>query len=182
MIAAMGLFTRKRSESLPQAEIAVRRAGRGDAEAVAGLARALSLADGGRPSRFTAQAYLRDGFGDDPAFTVLVAECDGQVAGYALYYPGYDTDRATRGVYLADLFVREGFRRRGVARALMRGVAQAARAGGGSWMFWSVIRRNKGARKFYRTLATELSDVIVCAAFGHGFEALSRGDPPKPDG
>jgi GNAT superfamily N-acetyltransferase len=171
----MGLFSRNRAAA-PDAAVTIRRAGPGDAEVVAELARALSLADGGRPSRFSAQAYLRDGFGDAPAFTVLLAECDGQVAGYALYYPGYDTDRATRGVYLADLFVREGFRRKGAATALMRAAAQAARDAGGSWMFWSVMRRNKGARRFYRTIATELSDVLICAAFGRGFDRLSDPD------
>lgn len=171
----MGLFQLRRPPSpVPRPEISVRKAGRGDAEAVAGLARALSLEDGGRPSRFTPDAYLRDGFCDPPAFTVLLAETEGQVAGYALYYPGYDTDRAARGVYLADLYVREGFRRCGVGTALMRATARAAREAGGAWMFWSVMRRNKAARRFYRSIATELGDVLICAAFGRSFDRLSR--------
>jgi ribosomal protein S18 acetylase RimI-like enzyme len=168
------LRLRRPAETSPRPAVAVRDATPGDADSVARLARLLSLADGARPSQFTAEAYLRDGFGPQPAFRVLVAEVDGSVAGYALFYPGYDTDRATRGVYLADLYVLATHRRMGVGRALVCGVARAARAMGGSWMFWSVLKRNRGARRFYRTLAPELRDIVICAAFGPGFEKLAR--------
>jgi ribosomal protein S18 acetylase RimI-like enzyme len=157
----------------PDARPRVRPAGRGDAAAIAGMASALSRAEGGFPSRFTAETYLRDGFGPNPAFRALIAELGEDVAGYAVYYPGYDTDTATRGVYLADLFVREEARRQGVGRALVTGVAEACRAAGGRWMFWSVLRHNKAGRRFYKALAPELKDVIVCAAFGRTFDRLA---------
>lgn len=154
--------------------ITVRPARPEDATAVALFAQALSLSDGGRPSQFTAEIYLRDGFGERPAFRALIAELDDTAAGYALYYPGYDTDRATRGVYLADLYVSERFRRRGAGRALMRAVARACRDDGGVWMFWSVLKRNRAARRFYRTIAPELKDVVVCAALGDTFDRLTE--------
>jgi GNAT superfamily N-acetyltransferase len=153
--------------------IVVRPAGRADARAIAGMASALSRAEGGFPSRFTEDTYLRDGFGPNPAFRGLVAELEGEIAGYAVYYPGYDTDTATRGVYLADLFVREQARRQGIGRALVSGVAEHCRALGGRWMFWSVLRHNKAGRRFYKALAPELKDVIVCAAFGRTFDRLA---------
>ena len=153
--------------------VRVRAAGRADAASVAGMASALSRAEGGFPSRFTEESYLRDGFGAEPAFRALVCEIDGEIAGYAVYYPGYDTDTATRGVYLADLYVREAARRQGVGRALVAGVAEACRSSGGRWMFWSVLRRNRTGRRFYKALAPELKDVIVCAAFGRTFEHLA---------
>src|SRR5690606_36537466 len=101
------------------ATVRVRPAQPEDADAVARLARELSVADGGRPSRLTAQAFRRDGFGPRPLFTAIVAEIAGEVVGYAVHYPGYDTDTASRGTYLADLFVAERARRRGVGRALI---------------------------------------------------------------
>ncbi len=153
--------------------VRVRPAVRADAASVAGMASALSRAEGGFPSRFTEESYLRDGFGAEPAFRALVCEIDGEIAGYAVYYPGYDTDTATRGVYLADLYVREAARRQGVGRALVAGVAEACRSSGGRWMFWSVLRRNRTGRRFYKALAPELKDVIVCAAFGRTFEHLA---------
>ena len=156
--------------------ISVRSAEPEDADVVARFAQALSLSDGGRPSRFSAEIYRRDGFRDRPAFRALIAEIGGEAAGYALFYPGYDTDRATRGVYLADLYVADRFRRRGVGRALMQAVARACRDDGGCWMFWSVLKRNRAGRRFYRTIAPELKDVVICAALGDAFERLSESE------
>ena len=144
-----------------------------DAELIARMARALSLADGGRSSRFTAESFLRDGFGDHAAFSTVIAELAGEVVGYAIYYPGYDTDSATRGIYLADLYVDQTRRRQGIGRALIAGLAAEARGDGARWMFWSVLKRNRGARRFYKKIAPELKDGIVCAAFGRRFEALA---------
>ena len=56
----------------------------------------------------------------------------------------------------------------------MQGVARACRDMDGQWMFWSVLKRNRGARKFYRKLAPELKDVVLCAALGDSFDRLAR--------
>jgi len=165
--------TRPDTQTDAQSPIAVRPARRDDAEAIARMARALSVSDGGRASRFSAEAFLRDGFGDPPAFHTLVAEYGGTPAGYAVYYWGYDTDSATRGVYLADLYVDETSRRSGVGTALMTGISSHTRDQGGRWIFWSVLKRNKAARKFYRHLAPELKDVAICAAFGTSFDRIA---------
>jgi GNAT superfamily N-acetyltransferase len=170
----MALFGRKSQTRPVNDAISVRPATKEDAATIVRLAHSLSLTDGGRASRLTEESCRRDGFGAEPAFRVLIAEVDGMVAGYALYFPGYDTDRATRGVYLADLFVDTAYRRYGVGRALMKEVARACRDLGGEWMFWSVLKRNRAARKFYKTLAPELSDVVLCAALGDSFDRLAR--------
>ncbi len=172
----MALFSRRPPPEPLQAPITVRPATVDDADAVVRLARGLSMTDGGRPSRLTVEAFRRDGFGSIPAFRALVAVVDGAVVGYALYFPGYDTDRAARGVYLADLFVDQPWRRQGVGRSLMQGVACACRDAGGTWMFWSVLKRNRAARRFYRTLAPELRDVVLCAALGDSFSRLTGQD------
>ena len=153
--------------------INVRSARREDANAIARMARALSVSDSGRGSRFSAAAFLRDGFSDPPAFYTLVAEHNGVPAGYAVYYWGYDTDSATRGIYLADLYVDEISRRGGVGTALMTDMARHIRDQGGRWLFWSVLKRNKVARKFYRHLAPELKDVAICAAYGRSFDRIA---------
>ncbi len=160
--------------------ITVRPARPDDAEQIARMARALSIADGGRAARFTAETYRRDGFGKDAAFSTFVAELGGEAVGYAIYYPGYDTDSATSGIYLADLYVDQTRRRQGIGRALIAGLAAEARAGGARWMFWSVLKRNRGARRFYKTIAPELKDVIVCAAFGRHFDALADRGVRRP--
>ena len=63
--------------------------------------------------RFSAEAYRRDGFGDRPAFSGIIAVLDGQPAGYLLYSLGYDTDGATRFLFVIDLAVDE-LKKRGV--------------------------------------------------------------------
>lgn len=144
-----------------------------DAETVVHLAHALSLSDGGRPSQFTTAEYLKNGFGRHAAFSVMVAEAEGAVIGYALYFGGYDTDRAARGIYLADLYVDARWRRCGAGRKLLAAVAADCKEQGGAWMFWSVLKRNKNARRFYRAVAPELRDVVLCAALGDAFDALA---------
>ena len=170
----MALFGRKSQARPASNAISVRPATEADVTTIVRLAHGLSMTDGGRASRLTEEACRRDGFGANPAFRVLIAEVDGIVAGYALYFSGYDTDRASRGVCMADLYVEPDLRRYGVGRALMKAVARACRELGGEWMFWSVLKRNRTARKFYKTLAPELNDVVLCAALGDSFDRLVR--------
>lgn len=168
----------RRDGNAQRADLNVRPARSADAEAVTRLAHDLSVAEGGRPARFTAERFRRDGFGPNARFNAMVAELDGEIVGYAVYYPGYDTDTATPGVYLADLYVDVAARRHGVGRGLISAVAADCRAEGGRWMFWSVLRRNRRARRFYKTMAPELKDVIVCAAYGSIFDHLAEGSTP----
>src|ERR1700758_4060213 len=60
----------------------------------------------------------RDGFGERPRFRALIAEWDGNAAGYALFFPYFST-WAGRGLFLEDLFVREEFRKRGIGKAML---------------------------------------------------------------
>ena len=110
--------------------ITVRPARPDDADFIARMAQAPSVSDGGGSSRFTAKSFRRDGFGEHAAFSTMVVEFDGEVVGYAVYYAGYDTDSATRGIYLADLYIDETRRRQGLGRALLTGLAAAARSDG----------------------------------------------------
>lgn len=143
-----------------------------DANSVARLA-ATGAREERRNGRLTAEAFRRDGFGPRPAFGALVAEDAGALIGYAIHYPAYDTNSAVRGIFLADLYVAEPMRRKGVGRALVAGLAAQVRADGGKFMFWAVLRRNKGGRRFYRKLAPELGDAILCAALGRDFDWLA---------
>src|SRR6202167_6430485 len=66
----------------------------------------------------------RDGFGENPRFRALIAEWDGQAAGYAFFF-GYYSTWAGRALYLEDLFVREKFRGKGIGKQLLVAVARA---------------------------------------------------------
>lgn len=133
-------------------EIRVREAMPDDADVVARMAAALAAHEGKRSIAWTADDFRRDGFGPDAAFSTLVAETGGSVVGYALFHPGYDTETASRGVHLVDLFVVGTARRRGVGRALLDAVVAACRAGGGRWIAWFVEPDNREGSEFYRAI------------------------------
>jgi ribosomal protein S18 acetylase RimI-like enzyme len=104
---------------------------------------------------FGATAYLRDGFGDEPAFAGLVAESDSIVVGYLLYHFGYDTDHGQRLVHIIDLYVTERCRRQGIGEALMRRVMEIGRSSGAEVMIWSVYGPNSMAKQFYEKLGAK---------------------------
>jgi GNAT superfamily N-acetyltransferase len=139
----------------------VRAATAEDAEGVGGLAAEFAeyLRALGDESdfRFDASVYLRDGFGESPAFAGLVAERGDEIIGYLLYHPGYDVDYAARTLHVVDLYVGEAFRGRGVGRALMGDAAQVCRGLGGTQLFWSVYAPNTPALRFYERLGARLT-------------------------
>ena len=99
--------------------------------------------------QFNAKAFQRDGFGRNRAFYGLIVEVDGNIAGYSLYYDGYDTDKGIRIVYLADLYVRPEYRRNGLGRKFIEEIKIVAKKQGAQKMFWTVFAPNRAARKFY---------------------------------
>jgi hypothetical protein len=59
---------------------------------------------------------VRDGFGPQPKFRVLIAEWDGQPAGYALFFGIYSTWEGRPGLFLEDLLCGHNFGARESAR------------------------------------------------------------------
>jgi GNAT superfamily N-acetyltransferase len=130
-----------------------------DARDIGNLAQQFAgyLRDLGDTSKFnlTAERYLQDGFGQQPAFAGIVAEDDGNVVAYLLYHFGYDSDTAARILHIVDLYVDRSKRRHGVGTALMRAAARIALAGGAVELVWSVCRPNTLAAQFYERLGAQ---------------------------
>ena len=101
---------------------------------------------------FNASTYLRDGFGENPAFVGLVAESDQEVFGYLILHSGYDTDHSRRLAYIVDLFVTERWRGKGAGKALMKSAGDLARAQGAETLWWGVYEPNDFAIRFYEGL------------------------------
>lgn len=91
-------------------------------------------------------------FGPTPAAEVVIAEADGQGAGFALCFTSFSTFLGRRGLYLEDLFVRPAFRGRGIGRRLMVHLARLAVERGCGRFEWSVLDWNAPAIDFYRRL------------------------------
>jgi GNAT superfamily N-acetyltransferase len=127
-----------------------------DAEAISKLASEFQayLNGLGDPTKFhfNASTYLRDGFGERPAFVGLVAESDDTVIGYLILHYGYDTDHGRREAYVDDVYVQESWRGHGVGKALMVRAAETAREHGAKALWWGVFELNKSALGFYESL------------------------------
>ena len=107
--------------------------------------------------RITADDLARDGFGATPQFRALIAEWDGQSAGFALFVGYYSTWRGA-GLYLEDLFVRAAFRARGIGKALLAQLAQIARQENCIVLRWEVLDWNKSAIEMYESLGADFLD------------------------
>jgi GNAT superfamily N-acetyltransferase len=152
----------------------VRRAERGDAEALSALGLALNVHQGDPTIHFTAEAVRRDGFGEMPRFEAWIAELDDRPVGYALVVPAaYETGHAKAGVYIQDVFVAPEARRHGVGRALMAAVAADARKQGLEFVWWASRTWNTEAHAFFRTFATVEEPIIAFAVFGDQFDKLA---------
>jgi GNAT superfamily N-acetyltransferase len=103
------------------------------------------------------QDLARDGFGPDPKFRALIAEWEGQPAGYALFF-GYYSTWAGAGLYLEDLFVRSPFRGKGIGMALLAAVASIALQENRCAMRWEVLDWNQKAIELYKSLGAEFRD------------------------
>ena len=106
---------------------------------------------------FGAEKYLRDGFGPDPAFRGLVATDGSGLVGYVLFCRTYDGDYV-RGIYVVDLFVKQDSRGRGIGRALIDAVRNAALAAGCTRLSWAVHKGNESAIRFYRSLGARIDE------------------------
>jgi len=101
---------------------------------------------------------VRDGFGPAPRFRALIAEWDGQPAGYSLFFGFYSTWEGRPGLFLEDLFVRPQFRNRGVGKALLASVARIAREENCYGVRWEVLSWNQPAIDLYNALGARFLD------------------------
>jgi GNAT superfamily N-acetyltransferase len=97
-------------------------------------------------------------FGPRPFAEVLLAEDDGRVVGFALFFYNYSTFLGEPGIYLEDLFVEPGYRGRGHGKALLVALARLAVERGCARLDWVVLDWNAPAIQFYRSLGAEPLD------------------------
>jgi GNAT superfamily N-acetyltransferase len=111
-------------------------------------------------ARFENQEYLlaateesirRDGFGATAQFSGFIALDGREPAGFVTYGNAYTTWGARQFILVDDLFVREAYRGRGVARQLM-GTIEKLVLSRGTYARWTVSPGNERAIAFYKSL------------------------------
>ncbi|MBV8921990.1 GNAT family N-acetyltransferase [Bradyrhizobium sp.] len=90
----------------------------------------------------------------------LVAESDGRLLGLTHYLFHRSTTAIAPLCYLQDLFTSEAARGKGVGRALINGVYDAARMAGSPRVYWQTHETNVVAQELYDKVA-ERSGFIV---------------------
>ncbi len=97
-------------------------------------------------------------FGPQPAAETVIAEVDGEPAGFALFHLTFSTWECTPGLWLEDLFVLPEFRRHGVGGRLLGHLARITVDRGYTRLSWMALDWNEMALGFYRKLGAELLD------------------------
>jgi GNAT superfamily N-acetyltransferase len=163
--------------------ISLRPAAREDVAVIARLIRALAEYERLTPECFADETALEAHlFGPRPYAEVLIADVDGEPAGFALFFHNYSTFLTRPGIYLEDLFVVPGRRGLGLGKKLLAALAGIAVERGCGRLEWSVLKWNTPAIGFYERLgAVPMEEWQVYRLSGGALHALAE-HPPVPEG
>ena len=93
--------------------------------------------------------FTESGFGSKPVWEALVAEVDGAIQGFALYYIRFSTWKGQR-LYLEDFIVTKEMRGKGLGKLLFDQVLTEAKNRKLSGVQWQVLEWNEDAINFYK--------------------------------
>jgi len=94
-------------------------------------------------------------FGTNPAAESMVAEQEGKVVGYALWFRTFSTFLARPGIFLEDVYVQPAHRKKGIGKAFLKRLATLAVERGYGRVEWIVLDWNEPSIGFYKSLGAE---------------------------
>ena len=105
----------------------------------------------------TLAAFEDAGFGENRVWKAFVAEKDGNIEGFALYYIRYSTWKGCR-LYLEDFIVTETMRGQGIGKILFERILKEAKDQNYVGVVWQVLDWNQPAINFYNKYQADLED------------------------
>jgi GNAT superfamily N-acetyltransferase len=127
--------------------------------------------------RFTAtpEKFENALFCAHPIIGALIAEADGEFAGSIVWHRSFSTNSAREIIYLEDIVVLEQYRRKGVAKALMKELARVAVDRGTYAIYWLMAGWNAEAAAFYEKLGAEvLKNFMIWTVMDDKLKALAE--------
>lgn len=106
----------------------------------------------------TEEQLLEALFGERVSLYGHVAEVDGNVVGFAVWFKNFSTWRGRHGIYLEDLFVAPEHRGSGIGKALLATLARECVTHGYPRLEWWVLNWNEPSIAFYRSLGAVAMD------------------------
>ncbi|MCX2744857.1 GNAT family N-acetyltransferase [Mangrovivirga sp. M17] len=105
----------------------------------------------------TIEEMIRDGFGDNPSFGLIVAEDTStkKIIGIVIHYIRYSTWKG-RCLYLEDLIVTEKRRGEGYGIKLFNAYVEKGQQLGVNQLMWQVLDWNTPAIEFYKKLGANI--------------------------
>jgi GNAT superfamily N-acetyltransferase len=100
------------------------------------------------------------GFGENPAWWAYIAEFEGKIVAFALYYVRFTTWRG-RTLYLEDFIVTDEIRGKGVGKSLFDALIVEAKNQNMVAINWQVMKWNDAAIGFYKNYATHFDEERV---------------------
>ncbi len=129
--------------------ITIRKATAADCPRMLELVRELALYERApQEVTVTLDHFVESGFGANPVWWAFVAETDGDIKGFALYYIRYSTWKGQR-MYLEDIIVTEAARGNSLGKMLMDALIAEAKEKGFKGIVWQVLDWNTPAINFY---------------------------------
>ena len=103
----------------------------------------------------TLEHFAESGFGEKPVWWAFVAEEDGAIHGFALYYIRYSTWKG-QAMYLEDIIVTEAMRGKKIGKLLFDRLIEEAKEKKFNRIIWQVLKWNEPAINFYKKYNAEL--------------------------
>jgi GNAT superfamily N-acetyltransferase len=130
--------------------VSIRRAVKEDCQRILELVKELALYERAPDEvTVTREHFEESGFGNKPVWWAFVAEVDGRVEGFALWYIRFSTWKGQR-MYLEDFYVNEKLRGHGIGKQLFDRLVEEAKEQRFNGIVWQVLEWNEPAINFYK--------------------------------
>jgi GNAT superfamily N-acetyltransferase len=101
---------------------------------------------------------LRKSLFEKRAAEVILAEYEGKVIGYALYFYNFSTFLGKAGIYLEDIYVKPECRGKGFGKTLLSQIATVAQDNDCDRVEWACLNWNKPSIDFYESIGAVHQD------------------------